>query len=278
MESHLNQDGVPMTQTAQVECTTTGWGPMNFSDVLINQEFQKPRSSSLDCLKSVSIFSNLSNTEVARFQNAAQTRTHKKGKVLYVEGEYAEYFYVITSGWVKLFHTMPEGEEIIIDTLTKGNLVGESAVFERGYHTNSAQVMEDVQLLCIPMYMLKQQIACSNTLALSMLSAMSQHYRRHCGEMALNRMQSAPQRIGCFLLKHCPKDKKQEIVFHLPYDKTMIANTLGMKIETFSRALNILRNKTGLRIKGKSVEIGSTEQLTKFVYGAFIANYINEGA
>jgi CRP-like cAMP-binding protein len=267
-----------MTQTAQVESTTMSWGLMNISDVLTHQEFPKPRSSLLECLRSVPIFSNLSGSEITQFQNAAQTRAFKKGKVLYVEGDYAEYFYVITSGWVKLFHTMPEGDEIIIDTLTKGNLIGESAVFEKGRHTSSAQVMEDIQLICIPMYTLKQQIACSNTLALSMLSAMSQHYRRHCGEMALNRMQSAPQRIGGFLLKHCPKEQKKEIVFYLPYDKTMIANTLGMKIETFSRALNILRNKTGLRIKGRNVEIGSTEQLTKFVYGGCTANYMLEGA
>jgi hypothetical protein len=54
----------------------------------------------------------------------------------------------------------------------------------------------------------------------------------------------------------------------LPYDKTLIADTLGMKGETFSRALNVLRLKTGLRIKGTSVEIGRVDKLIEFVYGS----------
>ena len=221
----------------------------------------------LACLRLARFFSELSEEELAHFLNFVQARTYKKGKVLYLEGEEAEYFYVICSGWLKLFHTMPEGDEIIIDMLTNGHLAGESALFEKGFHTSSAQIVEDVHLLSIPLRVLKEQIAKSKTMALGMLSALSYHHRRHLGEMALNATQSAPQRIGRFLLRLCPRDIKQNFVFHLPYDKTLIADTLGMKGATFSRGLNILRQKTGLRIKGTRVEIDSIDKLVKFVYG-----------
>jgi CRP-like cAMP-binding protein len=89
-------------------------------------------------------------------------------------------------------------------------------------------------------------------------------------------MQNAPQRIGCFLLRLCPPDKINDIVFHLPYDKTLIAQTLGMKGATFSRALNILRLKTDIRIRGTKVEIDSVERLVKFVYGQLSAKYVPE--
>ena len=102
---------------------------------------------------------------------------------------------------------------------------------------------------------------------------MSQHHRRHYGALALNAMQSAPQRIGCFLLSLCPVDKERNIVFHLPYDKTLIADVLGMKGATFSRALNILRQKTGIRIRDTRVEIDSADELSKFVYGSQAAKY-----
>jgi CRP-like cAMP-binding protein len=96
---------------------------------------------------------------------------------------------------------------------------------------------------------------------------MSRHHRRHYDEIALNATQNAPQRIGCFLLRLCPAGKKKGIVFHLPYDKALVAYTLGMKSATFSRALNILRQKTAIRIQGTCVEIDSVEQLVEFVYG-----------
>jgi CRP-like cAMP-binding protein len=227
-------------------------------------------------LRSVSLFSNLSNEEIAYFQDAAQARSYDKGKILYLQDEPAEFFYVICSGWIKLFYTMPEGEEVIIDMLTTGHLVGESAIFELGRHTSSAQVIEKVQLLSIPSRLLKERIRLSPALALSMISSMFRHHRRHYGEIALNAMQSAPQRIGCFLLRLCPPDKKKRVVFELPYDKTLIASTLGMKGATFSRALNILRQKTALRINGTRVEIDSVDQLAKFVYGSLAAKYAPE--
>ncbi len=89
-------------------------------------------------------------------------------------------------------------------------------------------------------------------------------------------MQSAPQRIGSFLLRLCPEGKKGAVVIHLPYDKTLIASTLGMKGATFSRALNILRQKTDMRINGSRIEIESVERLIKFVCGPLATKYIAE--
>jgi CRP/FNR family transcriptional regulator, dissimilatory nitrate respiration regulator len=262
-------------ENGQIEYATRTWSPINLFFFPPDDEVFEPSSSSDTYLKSVSIFSGLSEHEIARFQSVAHPRAYKKGKVLYLEEESTEYFYVILSGWIKLFHTMPEGDEVIIDILSKGDLVGESAIFEKDRATSSAEAIEDVQLLVIPLRTLKEQIVRSQSLALSMLSVMSRHYRRHCSERALYAMQSAPQRVGHFLLKFCPKHKQQGILFHLPYDKMLIAETLGMKIETFSRALNILRQKTGLRIKGASVEIDSVKRLVEFVYGPLSAKYIS---
>ena len=234
------------------------------------------RSSYLGCLRGALFFSGLSDKEISGFLDVAQSRAYRKGKLLYLEGEPAEFFYVVCSGWVKLFHTMPEGDEVTIDMLTTGHLAGEGSIFENGLHTSSAQVIEDVQVISIPLHTLKDQIRNSQTLALNMFSAMARHHRRHYGDMALNAMQTAPQRVGTFLLRLCPQDKKESIAFHLPYDKTLIAETLGMKGATFSRALNILRQKTGLRMKGTRVEIDSTKALIKFVYGPLATKYLSE--
>jgi len=241
-----------------------------------HEQIAMPLGPSLDCLRGASLFADLSNEELASFHDAAQMRSYKKGKVLYIEEEPAEFFYVICSGWIKLFHTTQEGEEVIVDMLTRGHMVGESAVFERGRHTSSAQVIEDVQLFSIPSKVLKERIRQSPTLALSMISSMYRHHRHHYAAIALNAMQSTPQRIGCFLLRLCPLGKKTDIAFHLPYDKGLIADTLGMKGATFSRSLAILKQKTGLRLKGSRVEIDSIEKLMKFVYGPLAGKYMPE--
>lgn len=227
-------------------------------------------------LKDAYLFSGLSAEETDRFQYAAQTRPYRKGKTLYLQEEPAEFFYVICSGWIKLFHTMPEGEEVIVDMLTGGDMFGESAIFKQDHHMCSAQVIEDAVLISIPANLLSEQIRLNSKLALNMLSSMSIHHRRHHGELAFNATLNAPQRIGCFLLRLCPRDEKHGIVFHLPYDKSLIADTLGMKSATFSRGLNILKQKIGFRINGTRVEIDSSEELANFVYGALATKYVPE--
>ena len=208
-------------------------------------------------LKSIQLFSNLTEEEVVPFQKAAQIRSYKKGKFIYLQGNSATFFYVIGGGWIKLFRTMPEGQEVIIDMLTTGHTFGEDAIFEQGRHACSAQVVEDVKLLSIPANLLKEQTLRSPSLAINMLSTISKQHRHHSGTLAFNTMLSAPQRIGCFLLRLCIDDSQKGAVFNLPYDKSLIADTLGMKGAIFSRALAILKQKTGARVKGPRVEINS---------------------
>lgn len=242
---------------------------------IMDEQFDVKLRPSTDGLIKASLFSDLSPQDLACFQEVAHPRYYKKGKTLYIEEDLADFFYVICSGWIKLYHTLQDGDEVVVDMLTTGHMVGESAIFENGRHTSSAQVIEDVQVLIIPSKVLKEQISRSPQMALSMISSMFRHHRRHYDAIALNAMQSAPQRIGCFLLKLCPIDKKKNIAFDLPYDKTLIAYTLGMKGATFSRGLNILRLKTDLRVINNRIELDSIEKLMKFVYGPLAAKHMS---
>ena len=140
--------------------------------------------SSAGCLRCASLFSNLSGEEIVRFQDVAQSGLMSKAKFYIFRMNLPNIFYVICGGWIKLFHTMPEGDEVIVDMLTTGHMVGESAIFEQGHHTSSAQVIEDVQLLSIPSSLLKEQIRLSPSTraehAFFHVAASSASLRRDC--------------------------------------------------------------------------------------------------
>jgi len=46
----------------------------------------------LGCLRGASLFSNLSDEEIACFNDAAHTKSYKKDKILYLQEEPAEFF------------------------------------------------------------------------------------------------------------------------------------------------------------------------------------------
>jgi CRP/FNR family transcriptional regulator, dissimilatory nitrate respiration regulator len=214
-------------------------------------------------LKEVPLFSGCSTELLSRLGSVARLSKVPKGKVLYQKEEQASWLYIIRHGWVKLYQETLSGEEAVIDILTDGHMFGEGALFHNGTYTHHAQVVEDAELLLLPFALLKEQIQKESSLALAMLAALSAQHRRQEREIEHLAVQTAPQRIGCFLLKLCTGNEK-DIVLHLPYDKTLLAARLGMKPETFSRALNTLRKETGISVSGASITIGDIQRLSDF--------------
>ena len=235
-----------------------------------NREVELKPCKSLDFFKGLILFATLADEEVAKFTNASLLKTSKKGQLLYEEGEPADFFYIICSGWLKLFYTTEDGDEVSLAMLTRSSMTGENAIFEQDRFTCSAQVVEAANILKVPLSLLKERLRANNHLAFNMMTSMVQYQRRHELQLEQFLLYSAPQRIGCFLLGLCPTlEQKDGVTLQLPYDKTLIASTLGMKGATFSRALNILRDETGIHIAGTRVTIESMERLLIFVDGCY---------
>lgn len=238
--------------------------------IIKKQQSESQYYKSLAFFKTLTLFINFCDEDITRFTAAAHANAYQKGRMVYLEKERADFFYIICSGWLKLFRSTDEGDEINLAVLTKGSIAGESAIFEQGRYTSSAQMVEDGFILSIPLTLLQQELSTKNRLAFNMLTTMVEYRRRHELQLEQYLFYSAPQRIGCFLLGLCPKlEQKDGVELNLPYDKTLIASTLGMKGATFSRALNILREETGIHISGTNVTICSIKKLLKFVDGCY---------
>lgn len=96
-----------------------------------------PRYKSLSFLRRLTLFSDLATDDLTLFLDEAQIKPYLKGQMLYIEGEPAEHFYLICSGWVKLSRTTAEGEEVILAMLTSESITGENALFENRLYASS---------------------------------------------------------------------------------------------------------------------------------------------
>lgn len=229
-------------------------------------------------LRSLYLFTDISDEVVARFYRAAEIVCYKKGSTLYIEGEPANYFYIIVSGWLRKFRTTDDGEEVNLNMLTEHGIVGYNALFEQGKYTVSAQVVEDTRALKIPLSTMREQLSLSSRLAFNLMSIMVQRQRHHEAQVEQYLLFKAPKRIACFVVGLCKKQELQDgLVLDLPYKKSLIASTLGMTEATFSRALNFLRKNAGLSITGTQVKINSVADLLRFVESAIYDKYNKPG-
>ncbi len=229
----------------------------NISSIIVKDNFYS-------FIKENLLFTGCKEKTVNMFATNAKFKNYKKDQVVYLEEEPSNFFYIIRSGCIKLFHETLDGNEAITDILGANDIFGENSAFDSGSYTCSSQIVEDTELCYIPSYMLKEQIQYDASLALNILTIMALHTRKQEKEIEHFMLHSAPQRIACFLLRLCPENKQKDICINLPYNKTLIALRLGMKGETFSRALNVLRKITKIRIMGARIEIDNIEQLRNF--------------
>ena len=223
------------------------------------------------------LFATVDNPTQAIFAAKATVKHFPKGKILFLHKESAECFYIIAEGWIKLFRETLDGDEAVVDVLNKGHLFGETALFAKRRYPYSAQVAEDATLLTVPLALLQQQLEQNHSLAIQMAATASQLRQRQDKELEHRDLQTAPQRIGCFLLRLYNPDMDDPSILHLPYDKTLIASHLGMKAETFSRALACLRKETSIDVYGATVKIANLDQLAHYCCHTCSSSYPCQG-
>lgn len=219
-------------------------------------------------LADVPLFSGLETTFLEKLEAAGNPHKFSKNHVIFMQDDLCEWFYVVRSGWVKLFRQTLDGDEVIIDILPSGKVFGETDIFDNRLYACSAEVVQDAEIMAYPVSILRHEIASNQDFALKMLKHVIRGQREKDKEIEHRTIQNAPQRLGCFLLRLMPAKKQGPVVLHLPYDKTLIASRLGMQSETFSRALARLKKDVNLKVRGSTIEIASMDDLITYTCAA----------
>lgn len=215
-------------------------------------------------LKQLGLFKNCSESFLQEISEASQIKKYDKGQVLFLNGDAASRFYIIISGWAKIFRETLDGSQAVVDIFSSGHMFGETSIFEEDIYPYSAEIVETGEVISLPLAHLKKEIEINNKFALEMLSAMARYRRHQDQEIEHRTLQNASQRIGCFLLRLTPQQDSTDIKINLPYDKMLVASRLGMQPETFSRALKKLAEKTGITINGATIEMKNLHQLSDY--------------
>lgn len=219
------------------------------------------------------LFQPLRDEVLAGFAEYAALKREKKGTLLFAAESPNEKIYLLLSGWVKLFRETMSGDEAVIDVLTAGNFFGEIGLSGHDAMPYGAEVVEDAEIISMPRFLLAEEVMRNSLFGMAVLQNMTRQRMHRDMEIEHRTVQSAPQRIGCFLLKFCRDHQSSPVRVHLPFDKTVVAHRLGMQPETFSRALAKLREETGLRVQGATVEIDDLKRLVDYTCTACSSNF-----
>lgn len=215
-------------------------------------------------IKDSILFSDSSDAFISKIAAKSSMTHYKKGKILFVHEDHAKRFFLVKKGWVKLFRETLDGEQAVVDMVTAGQTFGEAALFQGNIYTYSAEAIESSDIIAIPLSLLQSEIDNNPKFVKTLLFYNASIRRLKDKEIEHRSLQNASQRIGCFMLRLVNQEKLGKTNIHLPYDKMFVAAKLGMKPETFSRALKRLKEDTKIRVKGATIEIDNLQQLSEY--------------
>ncbi|MBV8060935.1 MAG: Crp/Fnr family transcriptional regulator [Alphaproteobacteria bacterium] len=188
---------------------------------------------------------------------------HNKGEVIIEQSQHISRCYVILSGWCGISKTNQNGQESIIQLLTRGDFLPEPDMIQRENSPFNIQALSPVRLLMTPPTIINNALQQSPVFARNMLMAMGrrvQDTRDHVEQLTLR---TAEERVGRFLLqiRHEVSDHGEE--FDLPFSKNIIAAYLGIKPETLSRTLQMFKAQ-GIKIDQAHIKLPNQQSLCDF--------------
>jgi CRP-like cAMP-binding protein len=211
---------------------------------------------------SVPLFGGLPGESVAELLSRAEVIRAEAGTQLFAQGEPANRFYVQLDGQVELFVLTQDKRESVIDILAGGETFAEEAIFDTGVYPVGAKVVSDARLIAVEAQPFMDRLSEEFHLVVAMMAGMSRHLRVLLYQISELKLKSTAQRLGGFLLSLTEREEG-EVKVSLPYDKRLLANRLGMKPESLSRALAKLRD-IGVADKDGHVTIQDIAELRDY--------------
>lgn len=220
-------------------------------------------SADLKLLAGMPLFSSLSEIALLRLIGNSSPRHYPKGQVLFERGDPADHFHVVLDGWVKLCRRTQDGEEIVLGIFARGETFAEAAMFMGGEFPASAEIVGDSRLLTLRRETILARLREDPDLSFGMLASTSRHLKLLVEQIEQIKGRPGTKRVGDFILKLCPVYEGSAVV-GLPYEKALIAARLGMKPESFSRALARLRT-IGVRANRDHITVTDIRALAEFL-------------
>lgn len=198
------------------------------------------------------------NSMSVEVQNAILTAAIPKhftaGQVIYLEGEPADYVYILASGWVKATRMTPEGREQALLILRPVEIFGDIAVFSSTPYPGTATALEEVHAWAIPAEIIIAMINQHPELAMAVIRKMSDRVLYYIGLVEDLSLRSVEARLAKTLLANATLHGGQLIVPRRGWSTfDEMADRLGTVRDVLSRALKALEAEGLLRVEKQAI-------------------------
>lgn len=211
------------------------------------------------------LFCEMSPVEIERIAQGARELDLARGEMLFKRGDACNGLYVVIHGRIKLALTSPQGIEKVVELIGPGQSFGEAVMFMDKPYPVFAQALSDTLVMHIGKQVIAGGIDSDPVFCRKMLAGLSIRLHRLIQAVESISLRSPAQRVIEYLLQELEGVKEgQDIQVSLTANKNVIASTLNITPETFSRVLRNLTDAGLITVDGKDVCLRDVARLRAY--------------
>lgn len=214
-----------------------------------------------DFVKNVDLFKGLSEDQLDYVMQHARLQSLDKEQMLFSQDDSVKCFYLVYSGFLKLFRSSAEGHEKIIEIVISGQVFAEALMFlEQPDYPVSCSALKNSEIIAFDSTHFLEMLKNNPAVCFSLLGAMSQRIKSLLQEVDNLSLQNGRHRLSAYLLELAGDND----YIKLSVPKSVLSSRLSIQPETFSRIVKQLRKTCTIEVDGSEIKIIDREQLEEY--------------
>jgi CRP-like cAMP-binding protein len=196
-----------------------------------------------------------------------KTQTHAKKQVIYSEGDHPIRLYYLAKGKVKTYHTNKDGKYFITSFVQEGEFFGFVDLLENQAYRESAEALEEVQILSVSSADFLQRIKENIHLEVFFRKALTAYLLKNEKLLVEMAYQSLRMRVAMVLVELADtygKNHSEPLVIKLSRED--LASRVGTATESVIRTLSDFKKEGYVDVKGGEMTLKNIEGLAKLKY------------
>lgn len=214
------------------------------------------KDASVAKLRSIPMFSDMSEADLDTFADMVQLRRYPKGAFIVNQNELGSSMYLLVSGRVKVSLASPDGKELALNYLEAPAHFGEMSLVDAEPRSADVIAVTEVELFSLDAKDLSAAIQINPRLALSLIATLSRRLRHTIARLEDMAFHDATHRVMRVLLNVATASYETRGVPVIQglthYD---IATLAGTSRETASRIISNLAKDGALATKGRKIVV-----------------------
>ncbi len=191
----------------------------------------------------------------------SKSRTFKKKDIIYRQGDYASYAYKIKQGKVKIYQVNEDGKELILDILREGDFVGENALIQDIERTESAQAMEETELILLGRQEFQELLFKNHEVSAQFIKLLSKNLIEKENELIEMAYDTVRKRTADALMKLYETYKSAGGSVKIEVSRADLASMVGTATESVIRMLSEFKKDGFISIEGSTIHILEPEKI-----------------